>query len=661
MAIYRPRFRSQMRDPNSTPLEFKLANCGFSAGACALERHTRGDVSVTTQDLREFANPGVSNRPVGIRPGALNPAWKRAIAASDYAAKWATAQLEVPLSDGFDTFFEKVRSGRGAIICGTHQVIPAQYNCNCTKKAARGNYECFRGNHYWYVNEVRPNGDMLVYDSSCDTQDKVPSYWDDSALDPMYAHLQTEAQPKWIPAEYVRKYGESYVSNKNKLVVAYTRITEPVEGGTPGSGSAGNLVTGDVFMVYTPGNWEQITRMPSSPGEPAILERIYDQGQKVEGFINMGNDLVVASAEQVIMGEEGRVSDWSPTAHGYGVKGRAHYTAQSRMGVKWTFKTPEDAWYFQPWDKSPDYFHYRDPLTGGAPPWPEGAAALLEMLTKHNRATGAQSLSVVNRANLWEQIELGGYYTLDLDLIGAYPSGLRGTVRVVGFSPDEDAGEMQLLCEWIGFSDPTDDEVPGDDDPREQGGVASLGDPDLFFYTQRVDGRPFVNCFPYATCTTVAWSGHSTPADFGMTIRRASGIPVAPKKGMNFADILRSLRALDITNISVETATNDDLIAMLPVNGTAGTGKSVVTVVARMDKLPRHLRRLVGLDWEGWHAIAIGATKLEGSSRYVWWMDPMGKPSTGYAGEWALWNDVKNTLRRLPEGIRIVRGIKDSA
>jgi hypothetical protein len=173
--------------------------------------------------------------------------------------------------------------------------------------------------------------------------------------------------------------------------------------------------------------------------------------------LNLGA-IRLSGAQVVIQGEEGRVDQWDPVSMGYGVKGWSYY---GTMGT--AYFTP-DAWYLKPWDVAPAVFQPAEP------DWPEGAAYLADMLVRFNREQGAQALEVVNRNGLWEKIVLGGIYAYQQGLQGPYPDGISGFIRVVSFSPDEYAGTMQLLAEWVDDSatvigrspeDPEEVLVPG--------------------------------------------------------------------------------------------------------------------------------------------------------------------------------------------------------
>lgn len=197
----------------------------------------------------------------------------------------------------------------------------------------------------------------------------------------------------------------------------------------------------------------------------------------------------------------------------------------------------------------------------------------------------------------------------------------------------------------------------------------------VYFYTQRVDGRPFVNCMMYSLCSVLRWVGYDVPKDYGMTLREASGVPVQPKLGTSTADTKRALaKALPTATLLHAALADGDLWRLLPRVGRRNRAKAVVRITARMHHLPRRLRRWCGYEWVGTHAMALAwARTCDGSvtddahaghwqRQEVWLMDPMGKPSKGYAGEWVGWDELAPALVRNSEGgIRCSWGVKSTA
>jgi hypothetical protein len=48
----------------------------------------------------------------------------------------------------------------------------------------------------------------------------------------------------------------------------------------------------------------------------------------------------------------------------------------------------------------------------------------------------------------------------------------------------------------------------------------------------------------------------------------------------------------------------------------------------------------------GNHAYAVIGTRVQNDERQVYWLDPMGRPAAGYAGDWIDWKHVKGSLKR---------------
>lgn len=188
--------------------------------------------------------------------------------------------------------------------------------------------------------------------------------------------------------------------------------------------------------------------------------------------------------------------------------------------------------------------------------------------------------------------------------------------------------------------------------------------PALRFWSQRIDGRPFVNCLPYSICPALRWAGYDVPDTFGMDIRLAAGVPVAPGRGTSHADMKRGLRRL---GFDVDTTSGDDavvrftaetdvaLLELLPRRARPNRG-SVVSVIARMERLPHYLRRHVGHTWEGLHGLTLyQRRRAPDGSWQVYYSDPMGRTWRGYQGEWVAWADLVPALHRNDAGlVRVV-------
>jgi hypothetical protein len=165
--------------------------------------------------------------------------------------------------------------------------------------------------------------------------------------------------------------------------------------------------------------------------------------------------------------------------------------------------------------------------------------------------------------------------------------------------------------------------------------------------------------------------GYQVPVDadgasrYGMRLRIASGVPVQPGLGTSFANMRTAIdNLLPGSPIVFGALSNVDLINLLPRAVGRNRRRAVMTVISRMEELPKTLRRHVGVNWNGLHAITLAGQKLDPATgrQQVYWMDPMGKIAKGYAGEWVDWLSVVNTLHRSDQGdVRVIYGVKRSA
>lgn len=80
--------------------------------------------------------------------------------------------------------------------------------------------------------------------------------------------------------------------------------------------------------------------------------------------------------------------------------------------------------------------------------WPEGEAYANNLLARLNRPHRLLSLNVANEHDDWSTFSYGSVHAVNIDTEGP-PGGVTGTVRCVGFSPDEDAGTMEVVVEFI--------------------------------------------------------------------------------------------------------------------------------------------------------------------------------------------------------------------
>lgn len=180
--------------------------------------------------------------------------------------------------------------------------------------------------------------------------------------------------------------------------------------------------------------------------------------------------------------------------------------------------------------------------------------------------------------------------------------------------------------------------------------------PSVSLYSERIDGRPYINCVSYAACGTLRYGAYDVPANYGQMIRAATGVPLEDAhgnpQGIALADLVRGLKVLFPTAPIFSGAPFESIAtitAILPVPGHRNRHKAVLTVVIpRMSDLSDHLRRWCGLGYTEGHACNIGGTQIEAATGRVqwWWMDMMADTSTGYAGEWVYPEDVYGALEK---------------
>jgi hypothetical protein len=190
-----------------------------------------------------------------------------------------------------------------------------------------------------------------------------------------------------------------------------------------------------------------------------------------------------------------------------------------------------------------------------------------------------------------------------------------------------------------------------------------IEDPARRFYSQRVDGRPFVNCLPYSICPVLSWMGYEVPKDYGMEIRKASGVPVADGRGTSHADMRRALDRLHPgAPIHFANVDEEGLLNLLATKKKPSKG-AVVSIIARMERLPRNLRRHCGYEWEGLHGLTLHMRKRAPDGTWLLYLsDPMGRTYRGYEGEWIRQADLTPALKRNANGlVRVVYGGRGGA
>ena len=202
--------------------------------------------------------------------------------------------------------------------------------------------------------------------------------------------------------------------------------------------------------------------------------------------------------------------------------------------------------------------------------------------------------------------------------------------------------------------------------------IASTGQ--KLFVTQRgYFAPPFSSCMFAALCSILTWMGYrlplarakaDTPPDnFVLTLHEASGA------GLDESTSIRHTRRalnelLPGAGVMSGTLGNEDFIEEL-ARGAA------IRVMARLSDLPRHLQQHAGSSNKGHAFCIIGTRVCNGADggrhqghhdvREVFWMDPMGRPSQGYKGEWVVWGDVRSVLKRRSGEIIVTLGHRDAA
>jgi hypothetical protein len=192
----------------------------------------------------------------------------------------------------------------------------------------------------------------------------------------------------------------------------------------------------------------------------------------------------------------------------------------------------------------------------------------------------------------------------------------------------------------------------------------------ITLYPETVDGRPYVNCMPYASCSVLRWMAYDVPANYGKTIRTATGVPVndhlGHPQGINFPELVSGLTALFPTAPIEHGAPFDaqGITDLLPQPGKKNRNHAVFAVaVPHMTDLSDHLRRWCGMSYKDGHAFALGGKQIapDGIVQW-WWMDMMADTSKGFAGEWVNVDDVYPALEKASSGlIKCVYGVKGSA
>jgi len=167
------------------------------------------------------------------------------------------------------------------------------------------------------------------------------------------------------------------------------------------------------------------------------------------------------------------------------------------------------------------------------------------------------------------------------------------------------------------------------------------------FFTQRIDGRPFVNCMTYTACSLIEYSGVNVPKDFGMTIREGTGVPVEPHKGISVAQLKRGIRSvLPFVQYNSGLLTDAELLARAREEQSYG-------LMIDFSKVPAAspLRLYVG-KYTGGHAGWISRSRQINGRWQVRWYDPMA--GAAHTGRWLGWRHFRGAVYRYDTKVRVM-------
>jgi hypothetical protein len=170
--------------------------------------------------------------------------------------------------------------------------------------------------------------------------------------------------------------------------------------------------------------------------------------------------------------------------------------------------------------------------------------------------------------------------------------------------------------------------------------------------SQRVDGKPFVNCLMYVGASLIEFSGVKVPADFGMQLRIASGVPMGPHKGTTVAAFKFAVsKLLPWVTIATDHRGHTQLVA----DALQGQQFGVLIDFANVPKV-HTLRRFVG-DYDAGHACRIAGARVvqDGVSQLLWY-DPMAPAK--HKGRWINADLILPYLSGSGLGIRVFMTIK---
>jgi hypothetical protein len=143
----------------------------------------------------------------------------------------------------------------------------------------------------------------------------------------------------------------------------------------------------------------------------------------------------------------------------------------------------------------------------------------------------------------------------------------------------------------------------------------------------------FTSCMFAALGSLLEHAGYRLPVarkleaadveNFVLTLHKASGAPLR-----NSTNVRRTKWALDkllpASPVHYAKLTKEEIWRLLG-------DKGAVRIIVRCDRIPSSFGRPAGTA-DGLHAVSFQGRRIVGGERRTFWMDPMGRPSTGYEG-----------------------------
>jgi hypothetical protein len=156
-----------------------------------------------------------------------------------------------------------------------------------------------------------------------------------------------------------------------------------------------------------------------------------------------------------------------------------------------------------------------------------------------------------------------------------------------------------------------------------------------------------------ALCTPLSYMGYDLPTSFIGDLRAASGVPA--DQVTSTADSHRALHKL-IPDAAIQIGLMSDETLLRKL----ASGEIAARVMVHNLRLPPPLRRFVGKQWDGVHAIAL-ARAIEHGDKFVTWLDPMGAPVNHYRGTEVPYADVSDALLRRSGKVQVTFGERNAA